>query len=110
MLFRKKKKYAIIKKWINWTFLNQIDTMTEPSIRRFYMPGHKGRGLSEIVLPKMDITEVEGADNLHHPQGVIAALQKKMVADYKTRASWPLVGGSTLGIQAALFGPGPGRR
>ncbi|MDD4691669.1 aminotransferase class I/II-fold pyridoxal phosphate-dependent enzyme [Eubacterium aggregans] len=85
------------------TFLNQIDTMTGPSIRRFYMPGHKGRGLSKIVLPKMDITEVEGADNLHHPQGVIAALQERMVADYKTRASWPLVGGSTLGIQAALL-------
>ncbi|SDY06563.1 aminotransferase class I/II-fold pyridoxal phosphate-dependent enzyme [Eubacterium barkeri] len=85
------------------TFLNQIDTMTGPSIRRFYMPGHKGRGLSGIVLPKMDITEVAGADNLHHPQGVIAALQEKMMADYKTRASWPLVGGSTLGIQAALL-------
>ena len=34
---------------------------------RFHMPGHKGAGEAEIF----DITEIDGADELFHPEGRI---------------------------------------
>ncbi|MEG2540080.1 MAG: decarboxylase, partial [Clostridium sp.] len=42
---------------------------------RFHMPGHKGRTLSSPNMDlfrdiyNIDLTEVEGTDNLHCPEG-----------------------------------------
>ena len=38
---------------------------------RLHMPGHKGKEL--LLGPEaLDITEIDGADNLYHPEGIIA--------------------------------------
>ena len=39
---------------------------------RFYMPGHKGRG----YIARDDVTEIEGADVLYRPEGIIAESEK----------------------------------
>ena len=37
----------------------------------FHMPGHK-RNLGEMCNPyKIDITEIDGFDDLHHAEGII---------------------------------------
>ena len=42
----------------------------------FHMPGHKRR-LSADDACQIDITEIEGFDNLHHSQGILKEAQEK---------------------------------
>ena len=37
----------------------------------FHMPGHKRRSLSELEPYRYDITEIDGFDNLHEPEGIL---------------------------------------
>ncbi|MBQ7810348.1 MAG: PLP-dependent transferase [Clostridia bacterium] len=41
---------------------------------RTHMPGHKGVGL--IGIESFDLTEMEGADDLYHPEGIIKESEK----------------------------------
>ena len=41
---------------------------------RTHMPGHKGVGL--IGIESFDLTEMEGADDLYHPEGIIKEREK----------------------------------
>lgn len=70
-----------------------------------HMPGHKrsfGFGNQFDILYKMDITEIDGFDNLHHPTEIIDELQKKMAQIYETKQSFMLVNGSSGGVLAAI--------
>ena len=44
----------------------------------YHMPGHKRRlkGFLPETLVKVDITEIEGFDNLQHARGILRELQK----------------------------------
>lgn len=71
---------------------------------RFHMPGHKGRGLP--FFPDMaayDITELEGTDNLLHPDGVILEAQENAAAVFGAKKAFFLVNGATVGILAMLL-------
>lgn len=73
----------------------------------FSMPGHKmGRAfnneLKEILL-KGDLTEVDGLDNLHSPEGIIKEAQDKLTRLYKSKQSYFLVNGSTCGNLIMMF-------
>ncbi|WDC85644.1 hypothetical protein PL321_06125 [Caloramator sp. mosi_1] len=53
---------------------------------RFHMPGHKGHTLKFNELERLrenlfsiDVTEVEGTDNLHVPTGIIKDAQKELL-------------------------------
>lgn len=68
-----------------------------------HMPGHKRNPVFEMVNPySVDMTEVEGMDNLHHPEGIIREQMDWMKHIYGTKETYPLVGGSTCGILAAV--------
>ncbi|GFZ32912.1 lysine decarboxylase [Clostridium zeae] len=72
----------------------------------FSMPGHKsGRGfkcdaldidLTEFIL-SADITEVDGLDNLHKPEGVLKEALDMLSNLYGSEKSYFLVNGSTSG-------------
>ena len=76
------------------------------------MPGHKG-GNGFLDTPKgvelykdiikYDITEVEGVDNLHHPEGIIKEAEDLLADYYESRKSYFLVNGSTSGNMAMIF-------
>ncbi len=68
----------------------------------FHMPGHKREALTEEKTYSIDITEIDGFDNLHHPEGIIRAAQESATALYKTVETRLLVNGSTCGILAAI--------
>jgi len=85
----------------------------------FHTPGHRqGREVAPEVaalLPerlfRLDATELEGLDDLHHPSGVIAQAQRALAELYGAEESFFLVGGSTAGIMAAVLAAGgPGRK
>ncbi len=70
----------------------------------FHMPGHKRKHsrcrLSDIY--QLDITEIEGFDNLHHAEGLLLGLQKKAAQIYHAEESFFLINGSTGGILSAV--------
>lgn len=68
-----------------------------------HMPGHKRNPAFGMPDPySLDVTEVEGLDNLHHPEGIIRDFMDRMKQHYKTKETYMLVGGSTCGILAAV--------
>lgn len=78
----------------------------------FAMPGHKmgkifnnvteGRTLLRNLI-KFDITEVDGVDNLHNPQGILKEAQELLSRFYGSKKSYFLVNGSTSGNLAMIF-------
>lgn len=70
----------------------------------FHMPGHK-RNMKEEVSPFFyDITEIEGFDNLHEPQGILRIAMEEAAKFYESDKTYFLVNGSTCGLLAAICG------
>ena len=75
------------------------------NIYPFHMPGHKRRGaevLGEMRPYDIDITEIDGFDNLHHANGIIKQAQDEAAQLYGADHAYFLINGSTCGILAAL--------
>lgn len=79
---------------------------------RFAMPGHKGKkGFNTTAIGRelynnfvdIDITEVEGVDNLHNAEGIIKEAQDYLAKFYGSSQSYFLVNGSTSGNLAMIF-------
>lgn len=72
----------------------------------FHMPGHKrNKNLTGCDFPYgIDITEIEGFDDLHHAQGIIKEAENKAAALYHAEETFYLVNGSTAGILSAVMG------
>lgn len=68
----------------------------------FHMPGHKRNFFSMTNPYAIDITEIEGFDNLHDANGVIKEAQERAAEVYGSKKSYYLVNGSTCGILAAV--------
>ncbi|MEY8391108.1 aminotransferase class I/II-fold pyridoxal phosphate-dependent enzyme [Lachnospiraceae bacterium 45-W7] len=68
----------------------------------FHMPGHKRRTIDFSDLYSLDITEIEGFDNLHHPQGILKEAQQRAADLYGAEETFYLVNGSTAGILSAV--------
>lgn len=69
-----------------------------------HMPGHKRRLCGDLPpeMFQIDVTEIDGFDNLHAPEGVIKSLQERISALYGAEESFCLVGGSTAGVLSAV--------
>lgn len=69
-----------------------------------HMPGHKrNEDLLKMGNPyKLDITEINGFDNLHQPEGILDALSRRISRLYGAGKSFPLINGSTAGILAGI--------
>ncbi|MGP1442288.1 MAG: aminotransferase class I/II-fold pyridoxal phosphate-dependent enzyme [Anaerovoracaceae bacterium] len=74
-----------------------------------HVPGHKGviysepivKSLFEEVL-KRDVTEIEGMDDFHATEGIIAEAQQLAAQLYGAERTFFLVNGTTSGIMAAV--------
>lgn len=70
----------------------------------FHMPGHKRR-LGRLGEPyQIDITEIHGFDDLHHPrkEGVLVKAQERAARLYGAEETHFLINGSTAGILSAV--------
>ena len=70
-----------------------------------HMPGHK-RNFSivgETPLREIDVTEVEGTDDLHDPEGIILKSMEKTAELYGSYFCRYVVNGSTCGILSAIY-------
>ena len=67
---------------------------------RLHMPGHKGYSL--LGMESLDITEIDGADVLYHPQGIIRESQDNAAKLFGAAKTVYSAGGATLCIQAMV--------
>lgn len=72
----------------------------------FHMPGHKRNELLvDVNLPyRIDITEIDGFDDLHHASGILSESQRRAADLYMAEETHFLVNGSTVGILSAILG------
>ena len=72
----------------------------------FHMPGHKRNGsVTGADLPyEIDITEIEGFDDLHHADGLLKQAQERAASVYHAEETHYLINGSTVGILSAVLG------
>ena len=70
----------------------------------YHMPGHKRRACGDMGkdLYGLDITEIDGFDNLHQPTEILLRLQQQAARLYCAEEVFFLVNGSTAGILAAV--------
>ena len=68
-----------------------------------HMPGHKRQRFAGSCLPlELDITEINGFDNLHQPEGILQQAMQNAAALYGAAQSYFLVNGSSGGILAGI--------
>lgn len=88
------------------TFLDlhkRLELYRESQIYPFHMPGHK-RQMMKMGNPyEIDITEIDGFDDLHHSEGILKKAMEEAAEFYGSDATYFLVNGSTCGILAAVF-------
>ncbi len=86
------------------TLFEQLQQYSGSEIYPYHMPGHKRQGLGELPaeLAQLDITEIEGFDNLHQPEGILQEMQQYAADVYGAEEIFYLVGGSTCGILSAV--------
>lgn len=66
------------------------------------MPGHKRKSLAFPNPYEIDITEIDGFDNLHHATGMIKEAEVRGAELYHSKRCFFLVNGSTCGLLAAI--------
>ncbi|MCR4690583.1 MAG: aminotransferase class I/II-fold pyridoxal phosphate-dependent enzyme [Lachnospiraceae bacterium] len=84
----------------------RLQKLAEGNRYPFHMPGHKrmlpGNCSFFDEIAKIDITEIPGFDDLHHPEEILKAEQERAAALFGAKKSYFLVGGSSVGNLAAI--------
>ena len=85
---------------------DKLKAYSESDFYAFHMPGHKrNKTLLGIELPyDLDITEIDGFDDLHHADGILKEEQERAARVFGAEESHFLVNGSTAGILRAVMG------
>ncbi len=78
----------------------ELERYKKKDIYPFHMPGHKRKGPAPYDT---DITEIDGFDDLHAPEGMILSLQRSAARLYGAGEAFLLVNGSTAGNLAAIY-------
>lgn len=103
--------FCVFKWYREWKVMVNMDRLYEKLMAYqredyypMHMPGHKrNTKLMQMGNPyTLDITEIEGFDNLHEAQGVLKELSERYSRLYGAGASYLLVNGSTVGILAGI--------
>lgn len=91
--------------------LGKLEAYSKENIVPMHMPGAKrnseliGRYMDDMPAPyDIDITEIDGFDNMHNADGLIKKAFEKTAALYGADESLFLVNGSTAGNMAAICG------
>ncbi|MBR2594159.1 MAG: aminotransferase class I/II-fold pyridoxal phosphate-dependent enzyme [Firmicutes bacterium] len=79
-----------------------LQNYSKEDIYPFHMPGHK-RNFSQVPFLNMDITEIDGFDNLNNPTGILKELNQRLAGLFGAKESFLSVNGATSCVHAALF-------
>lgn len=81
---------------------DEIISYTNSNVYPFHMPGHKRQFREDIFPYALDLTEIDGFDNLHQPSGIIRATEIKAAQRYSAQRAFLLVNGATAGVLSAM--------
>ena len=84
--------------------LKKLETYADSDYLPMHMPGHKRR-MGDLGNPFfIDITEIDGFDDLHHAEGILKQAEERAAELYGSEETHYLVNGSTSGILASISG------
>ena len=88
------------------TLLEKLTAYGASDYYGFHMPGHKRKldMLGGVTPCQIDITEIDGFDDLHHAEGILKEAQERAAETYQADETHFLVNGSTVGILSAILG------
>lgn len=78
-----------------------VRAYAQKGVQRLHMPGHKGIG--PLGIEALDITEVEGADELYHCEGIIRRSQDNAARLFGAAQTLYSTEGSSLAIRAMVY-------
>lgn len=89
--------------------LKKLMKYEESDYYPFHMPGHKRQWKEKYAMEfpnpfSIDITEIEGFDNLHHPEGILKESMEWASEIYGSDKTYYLINGSSCGILSAIGG------
>ncbi len=84
------------------SLLEKLTNYAQSDSYPLHMPGHKRRIKPFSDPYEIDLTEIDGFDNLHHPEGILKEAQQRAAALYGSEGTYFLINGSTGGILATL--------
>ena len=88
--------------------LEQLARYDAADFLPMHMPGHKRTALGGEELPwQLDITEIDGFDNLHEAEGILKGGMELAARLYGSARAFYLVNGSSGGILAAIAAAAP---
>lgn len=89
---------------MNKGLFDSLKNYSDSDFYPFHMPGHKRSRESGALAEfyQMDITEIDGFDNLHQPESIIRDAQERAAQLYHSKETYFLVNGSTAGILSAV--------
>ena len=86
------------------TLYNKIKKYTNSDVIPMHMPGHKRNAKLKLPFPiDIDITEIDGFDNLHNMEGLLKDISNNIAKTYGTSKSYMLVNGTSGGILSAIY-------
>ena len=85
---------------MNTPIVDFVRAYLQSGTARLHMPGHKGVQL--LGCEHLDITEIQGADDLFHAEGVIAESEQNAAELFGAGATFYSTEGATLPIKAML--------
>ncbi len=80
-----------------------LEMLKENKKKPYHMPGHKRQSIAEGLPYDIDITEIDGFDNLHELSGVLKELSDRASRIYGAEYSFPVINGSTCGVLAGIY-------
>lgn len=85
--------------------LDRLEEYNDKNIVPMHMPGHKrNTDIFSMGSPYgIDITEIDGFDNLHNPTGILKESMDRAAGWYNCAKTWYLVNGSSVGLMAAVL-------
>lgn len=73
------------------SLVEKLDAYGHSDYVPFHMPGHKRMSgdsdLTRVIPWEIDITEIDGFDNLHHAEGILKESMEMAAAFYGTKQS-----------------------
>ncbi len=78
-----------------------VQNYIKSNTARLHMPGHKG--VSFLGCEALDITEINGADELYTPEGIIKKSEENAASLFETSKTIYSAGGSSQSINAMLY-------
>ena len=86
--------------------LEMLERYAAQGVKAMHMPGHKRNvGAAHylgVLGARLDITEIDGFDNLHEPSGILKEAMARAAALWGSENAFFLVNGSTCGILAGV--------